>query len=852
MKMYSKFKLCSIFGFILLMPTVSQAASLKIISEANSYEVDQTVNVRVEVDTEGQSISGVELVNLNFDSSILQVVSISGEEIFQTPEQVSTFDNNSGTVTFGDGVIYRAEDGSIRFGSEFEGIADVINIQFRAVASGTAEIYLDFTEGETSDTNVVVGSTDVLSSVDNTTVSITQTSTDSDGDGVPDSEDRCPGHDDNGTDYDNDGMVDACDLNDDNDAVNDVDDCAPMDASRWRLLTLYPDTDNDDLRDSAEGTETCLGSEIPPGSTTSTVSDNCVATNNNTAPDTDSDGMPDACDDNDDNDAQPDSSDCSPSDPLVWQQVTLYPDGDQDGLRDSSTAEVRCIGNDIPPGLTDSSEDDNCVGTNNNTAPDSDNDGLPDACEEQNDTDEDGVPDESDNCPSIHNPNQEDLDADGIGDSCDAPAKPENVQASDEESEEHILITWPPVGHATGYQVFRSESEDDVGEPLELEQEIFQIDQDGSILNALLDDTASPEVIYFYRVTAENSFGTSPYSDPDMGSLKKANPDPDPDPEPNKAPNDFTGDGFSDLLFLVHSIVNETQSLSIHDMVTHETFSVNSIEQVDHPLPGKYYGEQTQLAFIREDDQSLVWSIHPTNSDAETEVIRFGNAAEDHALGACDLNGNGADDLVLVSNRGFKYLDLTGNKAEHFMLPFESVEVHHLSCGDLDGDEDDDLLLQVSLNRQSTVDLGNTNLLTRRGFYLLGIEESGKIIFHQKSFQADAVFAVDVDGDGLDDPGFFSSSRHKNHNLIYFRASNNPDTWTKFKTKKFRHFMIGDFIAQGSDKTSPGIAYQTSGGVITSLRFQDQKSSEIIMDEQNLGGSFKLLRAKEHRKPPGL
>jgi uncharacterized delta-60 repeat protein len=69
-------------------------------------------------------------------------------------------------------------------------------------------------------------------------------------------------------------------------------------------------------------------------------------------------------------------------------------------------------------GIGDNS--DNCSSTYNPTQFDADNDGAGDACDGVNgDDDGDGVPNTSDNCPLVVNADQADLDSDAIGNACD-------------------------------------------------------------------------------------------------------------------------------------------------------------------------------------------------------------------------------------------------------------------------------------------------------------------------------------------------------------------------------------------------------------------------------------------------
>lgn len=216
---------------------------------------------------------------------------------------------------------------------------------------------------------------------------------DRDDDGVPDTDDNCPGlanfrqtdtdadgHGDEcdtcptdadpaQTDTDGDGVGDACDRDDaDDDGVGDGEDNCPAAPNANQA-----DRDNDGVGD---------------------LCDNCITAPNHAQADADGDGIGDACElpDDDDGDGVPDATDnCR----ALTNPDQADPDGDGVG--------TAC---------------DNCPATPNNAQADADADGVGDACEAL-DTDDDGVTDGEDNCPARANARQEDADRDTVGDACD-------------------------------------------------------------------------------------------------------------------------------------------------------------------------------------------------------------------------------------------------------------------------------------------------------------------------------------------------------------------------------------------------------------------------------------------------
>ncbi len=237
---------------------------------------------------------------------------------------------------------------------------------------------------------------------------------DDDNDGVLDVNDLFPLDPAEWADNDGDGTGDNADPDDDNDGVNDVDDAFPLDPTEWADNdgdgtgdNADPDDDNDGQTDADE---TACGSDPLNGTSLS--------------PDADGDNIPNCVDPDDDNDGVDDVDDLFPLDPTEWA------DNDGDGIGNNADPDDDNDGvNDVDDAFPfDSTEwiDSDGDGIGNNADFDDDNDGRPDATDafpldptEWADGDSDGIGDNGDNCPLTYNPDQIDSDGNGVGDACE-------------------------------------------------------------------------------------------------------------------------------------------------------------------------------------------------------------------------------------------------------------------------------------------------------------------------------------------------------------------------------------------------------------------------------------------------
>ena len=216
---------------------------------------------------------------------------------------------------------------------------------------------------------------------------------DTDGDGVNDSTDNCPGVSNAGqANNDGDAQGDACDSDDDNDTRADTSDNCQFTANQDQA-----NNDGDaqgDLCDDNDDTDSVLD-----------ANDNCQFTANQDQADNDGDAQGDACDSDDDNDTRADTSDnCQ------FTANQDQADNDADGQGDA------CDPDDDNDSVNDSA--DNCDKVANTDQADNDADARGDLCDA--DDDNDTVLDGSDNCQYAANTDQRDDDNDARGDACDA------------------------------------------------------------------------------------------------------------------------------------------------------------------------------------------------------------------------------------------------------------------------------------------------------------------------------------------------------------------------------------------------------------------------------------------------
>ncbi len=212
---------------------------------------------------------------------------------------------------------------------------------------------------------------------------------DTDNDEIANAEDNCSAlSNPNQANLDNDEFGDVCDDDIDGDQTLNVNDCAITDPELFQILNGFVDVDLDTIG-AGEETTVCSGEALPVGFVTSPVVDNCPLIANSNQANFDQDLFGDVCDPDIDNDGAPDAFDTDSFNPLVCS------DDDSDQCDDCSSGTFNLLDDGLDTdsdgmcdiGDVDDDADlvnddvDNCPIIPNPDQADSDRDGIGNLCE---------------------------------------------------------------------------------------------------------------------------------------------------------------------------------------------------------------------------------------------------------------------------------------------------------------------------------------------------------------------------------------------------------------------------------------------------------------------------------------
>lgn len=150
------FKILSFLVFVALAGT-AEAATLSLSPATQTLNVGDNFNVDINLDTQGQTVDGVDVNALRFNPALLQ---IQGSQITPGALMSDTLVNSINNIT---GVIIFSQVPT--GGTTYTGSGKLATVVFKALAAGTANVTFDYTSGLTTDSNVASNGSDILTSV---------------------------------------------------------------------------------------------------------------------------------------------------------------------------------------------------------------------------------------------------------------------------------------------------------------------------------------------------------------------------------------------------------------------------------------------------------------------------------------------------------------------------------------------------------------------------------------------------------------------------------------------------------------------------------------------------------------
>lgn len=372
----------------------------------------------------------------------------------------------------------------------------------------------------------------------------------------------------------------------------------------------------------------------------------------------------------------------------------------------------------------------------------------------------------------------------------------------------------------------------------------------------VLDPSPSPSAAPSATPTPDATSTPSPSAEPSAapGQSPSATPEPSPSADPSATPEpsptgrptetptptptatpvptaaavlDFDGDGASEIGGI--EVQNDGSS---NEIVYHLQMSSDSYtkryefgKRDDLEVPGDYNGDgKWDLAVAQKNGQSYLWRMRPGLTGAPTEFY-FGEE-EDILLSGCRFDSDIKHDPALVRSTTLMFRSSVSEETVEAALTLgESASVISLSCGDLNGDGIDELIILEDVS-------GSKKKQILRAFSV-----KGEQIFSRKVRKVKAILAADINNDGTDEAGILRERRGKRTRLVFYLNDSKP---TRFRMPKVREITRVLFPLGEGNRTN-GVIFRKRRKAFK-MNFSDTVSTPIVMND-GVSRLFKSVNA---------
>ncbi|MCB9029726.1 MAG: hypothetical protein H6619_01630 [Deltaproteobacteria bacterium] len=248
-------------------------------------------------------------------------------------------------------------------------------------------------------------------------------------------------------------------------------------------------------------------------------------------------------------------------------------------------------------------------------------------------------------------------------------------------------------------------------------------------------------------------------------------------------PLDFNGDGVSELF----GIENQTDGspnekvFHIHDLSTSATDDSNEFgKRTTLEVPADYDGDGvTDLAIVQqkegEGETALTWRIKLSSAGgSDVTEVDFGTV-EDRVLSGCDRDGDGRADLTVIRKKQIISQNYDSESSTTDQIGFKPK---YAACGDYDGDAESvgDELIAVRKLKNSKPKIR--------------VIKAGSLLQQRNAKKAQGVLAIDIDGDGIKEVGYYRHKGSNNSQIIVYDANGNKQ---KYLVSRIEEITVGAY-----------------------------------------------------------